>query len=116
MLACLPSVLLFEKTVMLEIPCLALSLGAIFFWTRYLLHQSKGDVYWFAILASAALLAKQNAVFLIPFCLFTGLGVRGLKLFLRAPVLRAISSCLVLIAPFYVLVYMVHWSTIATDF
>lgn len=115
MLACLPSVLLFEKMVMLEIPCLALSLGAILFWTRYLLRQARGSVYWFAILASAALLTKQNAVFLIPFCLLSGLSVGGWKFFLRAAVLRAILICVVLIAPFYVLVYMVHWKTIAMD-
>jgi len=115
MLACLPSVLLFEKTVMLEIPCLALSMGAILFWTRYLLRQSTGNLYWFAILASAAVLTKQNAVFLIPFCLLSGLSVLGWRMFLRPAVLRAISICLVLVAPFYVLVYRIHWKTIAMD-
>jgi hypothetical protein len=36
-------------------------------------------------------------------------------MFLRAAVLRAISICLVLVAPFYVLVYKIHWNTIAMD-
>ena len=62
-------------------------------------HQSTVNVYWFAILSSAALLTKQNAVFLIPFCLLSGLGVRGWRLFLQAPVLRAVAICVVLIAP-----------------
>lgn len=115
MLACLPSDLLFEKTVMLEIPCLALSLGAIFFWTRYLIRESSREVYWFAIFASAALLTKQNAIFLIPFCFLSGLALRGPRVFLQAPILRAILLGAVLIAPFYGLVYMVHWKTIAMD-
>ena len=114
-LACLPSVLLFEKTVMLEIPCLAMSLGAILFWTRYLFRQSTGDVYRFAIFASAAVLTKQNAVFLIPFCLLSGLSLSGWRVFLRPAVLRAMVVCVVLVAPFYVLVYRVHWKTIAMD-
>src|SRR5208337_1239740 len=37
LLALLPSVLLFEKTVMLEIPLLACCIAASFFWISYLL-------------------------------------------------------------------------------
>ena len=67
MLALVPSVLLFEKTVMLEIPCLALCLGATFFWIRYLLYEKPADVYLAAVMASASLLTKQNTIYLIPF-------------------------------------------------
>lgn len=115
MLACLPSVLLFEKTVMLEIPCMALSLGAIFFWTRYLLCESASSVYWYALFASAALLTKQNAMFLIPFCLISGLAVAGWKLFLQPAVWKAVGICAALLAPFYLLVAMIHWKTIHMD-
>lgn len=115
MLALLPSILLFEKTVMLEIPCLALSLATTYFWVRYLLRHSGGDIYWFAIFASAALLTKQNAVYLLPFCLLSGLAVRGWRMFFEIPVLRAAAICAILIAPFYSLVYALHWKTIAMD-
>jgi Dolichyl-phosphate-mannose-protein mannosyltransferase len=115
LLACLPAVLIFEKAVMLEIPCLALSLAATYFWVRYLLRQSASDVYWFAILAGAALLTKQNAVYLIPFCALSGLTMRGWRVFLKLPVLRAVSLCAVLVAPYYSLVYALHWKTIAMD-
>lgn len=115
MLALVPSVLFFEKTVMLEIPCLALCLGATFFWVRYLLHEKPADVYLAAVMASAAMLTKQNSIYLIPFCLLSGLMVQGWKLFLRAQVLRALAIGLVLVAPFYTLVYLVHWKTIAMD-
>lgn len=114
-LALLPSVLFFEKTVMLEIPCLALCLGATFFWARYLLYERPADVYLAAVMASAAMLTKQNSIYLIPFCLLSGLMVRGFRLFLRTQVLRALAIGLVLVAPFYTLVYLVHWKTIAMD-
>jgi hypothetical protein len=115
LLACAPSVLLFEKAVMLEIPCLAFSLAAIFFWTRYLLQESTKDVYLSALFASAALLTKQNAVFLLAFFVFSALSVAGWRLFLRRAVLGAAALGAVLIAPFYGLVYLVHWKTIAMD-
>jgi Dolichyl-phosphate-mannose-protein mannosyltransferase len=115
LLALLPAVLLFEKTVMLEIPLLSCCLAASFFWIRYLLKGKESDIYWFALSASAALLTKQNGVYLIPFCVLSGLLCRGWKLFLRKEVLRAVAICFVLIAPFYTLVYAVHRKTIVMD-
>lgn len=115
LLGLLPSVLLFEKTVMLEIPLLSCCIAASFFWIRYLLKGKESDVYWFALFSSAALLTKQNGVYLIPFCAFSGLMCGGWKLFLRKEVLRALASCFVLISPFYALVYVVHRKTIAMD-
>ncbi|HVN19457.1 MAG TPA: glycosyltransferase family 39 protein [Dongiaceae bacterium] len=114
-LACAPSVLLFEKAVMLEMPCLAFCLPAIWFWTRYLLQKKPADVYLFALFASAAALTKQNAVYLIPFCLFSGSILSGWRLFVRPAVLKAMVIGLVLSAPFYTVVYLVHWKTIAMD-
>lgn len=115
LLACAPGILVFEKSVMLEIPCLAFCLLATLFWVRYLLQDRPSDVYVFAIFASAAALTKQNSVYLIPFCFFSGLGVRGWKLFFRPEVLKAIVIGIVLTAPFYTLVYLVHWKNVATD-
>jgi hypothetical protein len=115
LLALLPSVLLFEKTVMLEIPSLSCCIAASFFWILYLLKGKKSHIYWFALFASAALLTKQNGVYLIPFCVLSGLLCGGWKLFLRKEVLRAVAICFLLISPFYTLVYAVHWKTIAMD-
>jgi dolichyl-phosphate-mannose-protein mannosyltransferase len=115
LLACAPSVLLFEKAVMLEIPCLALSLGAIFFWARYLLSESPAAVYLFSLFTSAAFLTKQNALFLIPFCFLSGIGLKGWRLFIRPAVLKAATLGVILTAPFYIVVYVVHWRTIAMD-
>jgi Dolichyl-phosphate-mannose-protein mannosyltransferase len=114
-LALLPTVLLFEKTVMLEIPLLACCIAASFFWISYLLKGRKSDIYWFALFASAALLIKQNGIYLIPFCVLSGLLCRGWKLFLRREVLYADAICFLLISPYYALVYAVHWKSIAMD-
>jgi hypothetical protein len=110
-----PAVLLFEKTVMLEIPSLALCLVATFFGARYLRKERKSDVYVFAVLAAMALLTKQNAIYLAPFCVLAGLWLKGWRWLLRSEVLRAAALCAALIAPFYLLVYLVHWRPIAMD-
>jgi hypothetical protein len=115
LLGALPSILLFEETVMLEIPVLALCLAATLFWARYLLRAEKLDLYLFAVLAAAALLTKQNAVYLVPFCLFSGLTLKGWRFFLKPEVLGAAALTGVLIAPFYTVVYLMHWKTIAMD-
>lgn len=115
MLALLPSVLLFEKMVMLEIPLLSCCIAASFFWVRYLLKVKRSDVYWFALFASAALLTKQNGVYLVPFCILSGLLCGGWRMFLRREVLTAAAICFLLASPFYVLAYVVHWKTIAMD-
>ena len=115
LLACAPGIILFEKSVMLEIPCLAFCLLATLFWTRYLLEENSVDVYLFAVFASVAALTKQNAVYLIPFCILSGLSVKGWRLFLRVPVLKAVAIGIFLTAPFYVLVYLVHWNNVTTD-
>jgi hypothetical protein len=115
MLALLPSVLLFEKTVMLEIPLLSCCIAASFFWIRYLVKGKRSDIYWFALFASAALLTKQNGVYLIPFCILSGLLGGGWRLFLRREVLRAVAICFLLTSPYYALAYVIHWKTIAMD-
>lgn len=115
MLALLPSILLFEKTVMLEIPLLTCCIAASFFWISYLLKGRKSDVYWFALFASAALLTKQNGIYLIPFCALSGFLCGGWKLFFRKELLAAAAICFLLVSPFYTLVYAVHRRTIAMD-
>ena len=115
LLGLLPSVLLFEKTVMLEIPLLSCCIAASFFWISYLLKSKKSEIYWFALFASAALLTKQNGIYLIPFCVLSGLLCGGWKLFLRKEVLRAVAICFLLTSPFYALAFVVNWGAVAMD-
>jgi len=113
LLAVTPTVLLFEKTVMLEVPSLALALGAIFFWQRYLLEERTRQIYWAVLLASLAMLTKQNAGFLVIFFAVTGLWRYGLKWFARPEVPRALALGVALTAPFYSVVYITHRHTLA---
>lgn len=115
LLALSPTVLLFEKTVMLEIPSLSLCIAATYFWTRYLLQEKTSAIYWFAVLASFAMLTKQNSVYLALFCALSGLWFRGWRLILRREFQIMLVIGVVLVAPFYTLVYFVHWRTIAMD-
>src|SRR5215469_15816634 len=113
LLAVTPTVLLFEKTVMLEVPSMALALGAIFFWQRYLLQERTRQIYWAVLLASLAMLTKQNAAFLVIFFALTGLWHYGIKWLVRPEVLKAFALGFALTAPFYLAVYITHRHTLA---
>ncbi len=113
--ALLPSVLLFEKSVMLEIPCLALSVGALYFWYMYLTRERIGSLYWFALLCSGAMLAKQHAVFLIVVCPVTAILFGRWRLFLDRRVLGPLAIMTVLVTPYYAAVVVLHWRTFVTD-
>jgi hypothetical protein len=115
MLALLPSVLLFEKTVMLEIPSLALSVAAIRAWIRYLEEGKRASVYEFAIWFSAAMLCKQTSVFIPVFCLFSLIATRRWeRLWRRDAVLAGLLSAL-LVGPFYVLMLVSQGASVAQD-
>ncbi len=113
--ALLPSVLLFEKAVMLEIPCLALSVGALYFWYRYLTTERLGSLYWFVLLCSGAMLTKQHAIFLIAVCPLTAVLFGRWRLFLDRRVLGPMAIMTVLVTPFYAAVIVLHWRTFVTD-
>ncbi|MGB9233568.1 MAG: glycosyltransferase family 39 protein [Terriglobales bacterium] len=113
--ALLPSVLLFEKAVMLEIPCLALSVGALYFWYTYLTTERIGTLYWFALLGSGAFLVKQHAIFLVAVCPLTAVLLGQWRLFLNRRVLGPLAIMTVLVGPFYTAVMVLHWHTVAID-
>jgi hypothetical protein len=110
-LGLLPSLLLFEKTVMLEVPCLSLCLGTALFWTRYLLHQKTGSLVCFVGFASAALLTKQNSIYLALFCVGAAVAVQGSRMFLKPAVWWSAMSVALIAGPYYFLVYRTHWQT-----
>ena len=67
-LGLLPMLLLFEKSVMLEIPSLALGVAAIRHWIAYLEQNQRRSLYFSALWLSAALLCKQTSIYLLVFC------------------------------------------------
>jgi hypothetical protein len=109
LLVLLPALLLFEKTVMLEIPCLSLCLAASLCWTKYLLHEKNASLIWFVGFASAALLTKQNSVYLALFCLGSAIAVGRSGLLFKPAVLWSGLSVALIAGPYYFLVYRTHW-------
>lgn len=113
--ALLPTVLLFEKAVMLEIPCLSLCIAALYYWYQYLVSERVRELYRFALFFSAAMLTKQNAVFLPVVCLLSVAALKRWWLLFDRRVLGPAALITALIAPFYTVVYVVHWKAIAMD-
>ena len=111
LLAILPLMLMFEKTVMLEIPCLSLCIAASFFWTKYLLFEKTSTLFWFAGFAGAAFLTKQNAIYLPVFCALSAVAMGRWRLLFRRPVWLSALAVALIAGPFYLLVYRVHWGT-----
>ncbi len=110
-----PSVLLFERTVMLEVPSLLLCLLASYFWIRFLRGGRDGSLVAFAALAALALLCKQNAVYLPVFC---GLSLTALgrwRMLRRRASVVALGAAVLLAGPYYGFVSMLHWSSIQGD-
>lgn len=109
LLALLPALLLFEKTVMLEIPCLSLCIAASCCWTRYLLYEKRSTLFWLVGFASAALLTKQNSVYLPLFCLASAIALGRWRLLVKPPVLWSVLSVALIAGPYYFLVHRFHW-------
>jgi len=63
----LPSIMVFETVTMLEIPQVALCLGTIFLWLRWVENERAIDLWALAVLLVAALLASQSSIFLVVF-------------------------------------------------
>jgi hypothetical protein len=62
-----PLVFLYERLTMLEIPALALSLGAIHFWLKYLDRERARDIWLVGAFTAAAFLTSQKALFIAAF-------------------------------------------------
>jgi Dolichyl-phosphate-mannose-protein mannosyltransferase len=114
-LAFCPSVLLFEKAVMLEIPSLTMCIIASYFWIRFLKSGRSSSLIWFALAGSLAALTKQNSVYLLLFCLLSMSVLQRWRLLRRRATLASVAIGLCLAGPYYYLLYKLHWSTIAGD-
>lgn len=115
LLALSPCFLMFEKTVMLEIPSAAMCIVATYFWMGFLKRGENRDLYWFAVTLSLAMLVKQNAVYLVPFCLITLTVLGNWSLLRRRGTVWALAIIVCLSGPYYFLLSFLHWSTIAGD-
>jgi len=114
-LGLLPMVLIFEKTVMLEVPSLALCVGAIRYWIRYLEDGQRRSFYAFGLWLSAALLCKQTSIFLFVFCWLTLIVTRKWKRILSRDGLVVAAMVAVLAGPFLALMALMQGKAMATD-
>lgn len=96
LLSLLPPMLLFEKTVMLDVPSVALCIATSYCWMRFLRGDGKRWLYWVSLLASLALLTKQLSYYLAVFCLLTVLVERKWRWLLNWTTARAVSMGLLL--------------------
>lgn len=115
LVALAPGLLQYETIVMLEIPTLALCITAIYFWVRYLRSETSRYVYWFAVFSALALLTKQHSIYLLSFCLLSGLASRKWHLLFNWNLGKAFLLSLVLAGPFYAVTLLMQSQTLAGD-
>ena len=114
-LGLLPTMLVFEKTIMLEIPSLALGVAVIRHWIRYLQEGRRSSLFWFGFWLVAALLCKQTSVYLLVFCLLTVLVTKKWDRVFRRDMLWVAGLVTVLAGPFLVLMLLLQGNAVAND-
>ncbi len=101
--ACMPYVLLYERVIMLEIPSVALCLGTIHFWLRWVETERLRDLWLLAVFVAAAFLTSQTALFLPFFLGLHFLMERRFRLLKRWEVWVALAAALAFVLPWYLL-------------
>jgi hypothetical protein len=114
-LGLLPSMLLFEKTVMLEIPSLTLAVLSIRYWIEYLDLGQKRSLYAFGLWMSAALLCKQTNVFVLLFCLLTLTATGAWERIWNKDVLIVAGIGCALVVPSYTVMLISQGHAVAHD-
>jgi hypothetical protein len=114
-LGLLPSILLFEKTIMLEIPSLALGVAAIRHWIRYLGEGRKSSLYAFGFWLAAALLCKQTSVYLLVFCGLTVVVTRKWDRLFCHDMYVVAGLVTVIAGPFLALMLFLQGNAVAND-
>lgn len=110
LLAFLPSVLNYEKVVMLDVPLMSLCIAASYFWIVYLRRGLYRHLYWFAAFLSLAFLTKQHAIYLLLWCPLTLVLLKRWDRILNWRVLAAAAVSCVVVAPAYVLQILMNAS------
>jgi hypothetical protein len=109
-----PSLLLYEKSVMLEVPALAVSTAAIYYWVRYCEREHARDIFLFAAFTAAAALVKYTTFFLAPFCVLLTLALGKWRLVLRWRTLYAVALIALCISYYYYLLFTLHWASMSS--
>lgn len=103
LLAFLPAVLRYEKSVMLDIPLMASCIAASYFWVLYLREGLPRHLYGFAAFTCVAFLTKHHAIYLPLWCLITLVALKKWDRVMNWRVAITAAVCLLVVAPVYVL-------------
>lgn len=98
-----PQVVLLSGQVMLDVPMVALTLGALFFFNRYLEGQRRWDLMLSAIMSALAALTRYSVAFLPMTLLLLMLFQGRWKLLSKKEVVAAGIFALALVLPYYLL-------------
>lgn len=98
-----PLVFEYSHYVMLEVPTLALALGAIYHFTRYLDSERRRDLALAALFSALAALTRFDAVYLPPLFLMLVAARRRWSLLRRREVLAAAGAAALIVLPFFAL-------------
>ena len=101
LLTLLPSVLLYEKANMLDLPAMALGVGAAYYWIRYLREERASLLYGFCIFAVLELLTKQQAVYVLLWCLLTIVVMGKWRLVLNRNAVLSVCLSAAVLLPYY---------------
>ncbi len=96
-----PYIIVYQRSVMLEMPYLALALAAIYFWLRFLDTQRSLYVWLVAGFAALAFLTSQKALFLPVLVGLHFLMERKFRLLKRWDVWAALALAALFIVPWY---------------
>jgi hypothetical protein len=101
LLAFAPVFFLLSHFVMLEMPTLALGLGATYHFVRFLDQERRPDLFASALLAALAALTRFSAVYLLPVFLLLVIVRRKGGILRRWDTYLAATLALLLVVPFY---------------
>src|SRR3989454_9629385 len=90
-----------------------MSIMASYWWVRFLKEGRSRLLYAFVFSASLALLTKQQCIYLALFCLLTATVLRKWRLLVSWSAAKAFAIMLLLVAPFYLLAFSVHWRVLS---
>lgn len=99
----MPYMLLYERATMLEIPMVALSLGTVFFWLRFMATERNRYLWATAGFLATALLTSQKSVVLAPLLVLHFVSEGRWRLLKRWQVWAAGAASVALVLPWYML-------------
>jgi len=99
-----PLVFEFSHYIMLEVPTLALALGAIYHFTRYLDAERRCDLALAALFSALAALTRFDAIYLLPLFLILIAARRRWSLLRRREVLTAAGLAALFVLPIFALI------------